>query len=157
MVNFIAWLIAGAVIGSITTLLIRRRRSILPLNIVVGSAGAIIAGYWLLPRLHISTTSLNWPFLLVSLGSTIIPLAVVNFFVREHTVENLEMKAQWYQVHYKIRARWSKFTREDIEQIDGSHDRLIGLIQERYGIDKEEAEDQVQRFLWAAITKGVTP
>jgi uncharacterized membrane protein YeaQ/YmgE (transglycosylase-associated protein family) len=45
-----------------------RRRSILLLNIVVGSVGAFAGGYLLPPMFHINTTSFSLPGLLVSLG-----------------------------------------------------------------------------------------
>jgi uncharacterized membrane protein YeaQ/YmgE (transglycosylase-associated protein family)/uncharacterized protein YjbJ (UPF0337 family) len=157
MVNFIIWLIAGAIIGGLTTLIMRRRRSILLLNIVVGSVGAFAAGFLLLPAFHIDTTGFSWSGLLVSLGGSIFLLAVVNFFVREHTVTNTDIEGQWAQVRDKIHARWDKITDEDIDQINGNHDRFINLIEERYGLAKEDAEVQLQGYLSAVITKASWP
>jgi len=157
MVNFIIWLIAGAVIGGLATLILRRRRSILLLNIVVGSVGALLVGCLLLPVLHIYTTSFSLPGLLVVLGGTIVLLVFVNFFFREHTTTNIVIEGQWNQVHDKIHTRWDKISEEDADQIDGNHDRFINLLEERYGIAKEEADDQLQRFLRAVITKVSRP
>ncbi len=153
MVNFIIWPMAGAIIGGLVTLIMHRRRSILLLNIVVGSVGALVAGYLLSPVFKIDTTSFRWLGLLVSLGGSIALLAVVNFFVREHTVTNMVIKNQWNHVREKIHARWNKITEEEIEQIDGSHDRLVGLIAERYAVTQEEAEVQLQSYLKAVISK----
>jgi len=153
MVNFIIWLIAGAVIGALATLILRRRRSIRLLNIIVGSVGAFVAGYLLSPVFHINTTSFSLPGLLVSLGGAIVLLVVVNFFVREHTVTNTVIEGQWNQVRNKIHARWGKITEKDADRINGNHYRFIDLLEERYGIAKGEAEDQLQRYLRAVITK----
>ena len=153
MVNVIVGLIAGAVIGGLTTLIISRRHPILLLNIVVGSVGAFVAGYLLLPFFHIDTSNFSLPGLLVSLGGSIVLLLVVNFFVREHTMANIDIERQWNQVRNKIHARWSKITDEEADQINGNHDRLINLIVERYSIAKELAEDQLQSFLRAVINK----
>jgi uncharacterized membrane protein YeaQ/YmgE (transglycosylase-associated protein family)/uncharacterized protein YjbJ (UPF0337 family) len=154
MVNFIAWLIAGAVIGGLVTLILRRRHSILLLNIIVGSVGAFLAGYWLSPMFHIITISFSWPGLLLSLVGTIVLLVVFNFLVlREHTVTNTVLERQWNQVREKIHVRWSKITEEDCDQINGNHDRFINLLVERYGFAKGEAEDQLQSYLRAVITK----
>ena len=153
MVNFIIWLIAGAVIGGLATFIMHRRRSILLLNIVVGSVGAFAAGYLLPPVFHINTISFSLPGLLVSLGGTIVLLVVVNFFVREHTVTNTVIEGQWNQVRNKIHARWGKITEEDVDQISGNHNRFVDLIKERYGIAKGEAEDQLQRYSRAVIIK----
>jgi uncharacterized membrane protein YeaQ/YmgE (transglycosylase-associated protein family) len=153
MVNFIVWLIVGAVIGVLATLIMRRRRPILLLNIIVGSVGAIVAGFLLSPLFHISTNSFSLPSLLVAVGGAIILLAVVNFFVREHAVTKIVMKRRWSQVSDRVHVRWDKISEEDIDQINGDHDRFINLLEERYSITGKEAEDQLQRFLMAAIIK----
>jgi uncharacterized membrane protein YeaQ/YmgE (transglycosylase-associated protein family)/uncharacterized protein YjbJ (UPF0337 family) len=153
MVNFIFWLIAGAVVGGMTTVITHRRRSVLLLNIIVGSVGTIVAGTLLLPLLHISTISFNLLGLLVSLGSSIVLLTVVNFLSREHTVTDAVIEAQWYQVRRKIRARWSKITEDDVDQINGNHNRFVNCLEVRYGFAKKEAEDQLQRFFRAVIYK----
>jgi uncharacterized membrane protein YeaQ/YmgE (transglycosylase-associated protein family)/uncharacterized protein YjbJ (UPF0337 family) len=154
MVNYITWLIAGAVIGRLATLVMRRRRSIPLLNIIVGSLGAFLAGYWLSPLFHINTTSFSWLGLLVSLGGTSFLLAVFNFIIfREHTVTNTVIEHQWNRVREKIHVRWGKITEEDCDQIDGNHDRFINLLVERYGIAKTVAEDQLQSYLGAVTIK----
>jgi uncharacterized membrane protein YeaQ/YmgE (transglycosylase-associated protein family)/uncharacterized protein YjbJ (UPF0337 family) len=154
MVNFITWLIAGAVIGWLATSILRRRHSIMLLNIVVGSVGAFLAGYWLSPLFHVTTTSFSWLGLLLSLAGAIILLLAFNFiFVREHTVTDTDLESQWSQVREKIHVRWGKITEEDCNQINGNHDRFIDMLVKRYGFAKEEAEDQLQRYLAAVITK----
>ena len=154
MVNFITWFIAGAVIGGLATRITHRRHSILLLNIIVGSVGAFLAGYWLSPLFHIKTTSFSWPGLLVSLGGTIVLLVVVNFLVvKEHTVTNTVIQSQWNKVREKIHVRWGKISEEDCDRIDGNHDRFVNLIVERYGIAKKEAEVQLQSYLGAVTNK----
>jgi uncharacterized membrane protein YeaQ/YmgE (transglycosylase-associated protein family)/uncharacterized protein YjbJ (UPF0337 family) len=152
MINLVIWIIAGAVIGGLATLVMRRRHPILLLNIILGSVGAVVAGY-LLPRVfHIDTAGFG---LLVSMGGAIFLVVVVNFFVREHTIKDSVFKGQWNQVRDKIHTRWNKITEEDTEQINGDHDRLINLLVERYGIPNKEAEDQYQRYLKVVTTNRV--
>jgi uncharacterized membrane protein YeaQ/YmgE (transglycosylase-associated protein family)/uncharacterized protein YjbJ (UPF0337 family) len=153
MVNSFIWLIAGAVIGWLATLIIRRRHPILLLNIIVGSIGAFLAGYWLAPLFRIKTTSFfSWSGLLVSLAGTIVLLAFFNFVVREHTVTNSDIAGQWNKVRDKIHVRCGKISEQDCDQIDGNHDQLINMIVERYGIANKEAEDQLQSYLRAVVT-----
>ena len=153
MFNLFIWLITGAVIGGLATLITRRRHSILLLNIIVGGIGAFLSVYWLLPLFHINSTSFSLLGLLVPLGGTIIVLGIFNFFVREQTVSNNVIERQWNEVRNKIHVRWGKISEEDVDQISGSHDRFINLIVERYGIAKKEAEDQLQSYLRAVTTK----
>jgi uncharacterized membrane protein YeaQ/YmgE (transglycosylase-associated protein family)/uncharacterized protein YjbJ (UPF0337 family) len=154
MANVIVGLIAGAVLGWLVTIIISRRHSILLLNIFIGSVGALVAGYLLLPFFHIDTSSFSLVGLLVSLVGSLILLAAVNFFFREHTMSNANIESQWDLVHDKIHSRWSKITEEEADQINGDHDQLINLIVERYGITNERAEDQLQSFLRAVTTNA---
>ena len=84
MINFIVWLVVGGIIGWVASQLMGQREGLL-LNIVVGIAGAFIAGYVLTPLLHITTINQNnfsLPALLVSLLGAIGLLAVVSVFRR---------------------------------------------------------------------------
>ncbi|MBN2145834.1 MAG: GlsB/YeaQ/YmgE family stress response membrane protein [Anaerolineales bacterium] len=93
MINFLVWLITGEIIGGLVTLIMRRRRSLLPLNVVVGSVSALVAGYLLFTVDHVNTTSFSWPGLLVSMGGSIALLAIVNLFYKEHTEVEVNYKA----------------------------------------------------------------
>jgi uncharacterized membrane protein YeaQ/YmgE (transglycosylase-associated protein family) len=84
MVNFIVWLIVGAVIGYVATSLMGRREGLL-LNIIVGIVGAFVAGLVLTPYFGIATINQNdfsLPALMVSLLGAVILLAVVNLLTR---------------------------------------------------------------------------
>lgn len=54
-----------------------------------------------------------------------------------------EMKGQWTQAKGHAKQKWGELTDDDLDQVDGKKDVLVGKIQERYGITKEEAERQV--------------
>ena len=54
-----------------------------------------------------------------------------------------QMKGNWNQAKGAIKAKWSDLTDDDLTRIDGEKDKLIGIVQERYGITKEEAERQI--------------
>ena len=82
--NFIIWLIVGAIVGWVATSLMGRRDGLL-MNIIVGIVGAFVAGYVLTPYFGISTINQNnfsLPAMLVSLGGAIILLFVVSLFTR---------------------------------------------------------------------------
>lgn len=57
------------------------------------------------------------------------------------------MEGKWKQVKGSIRERWGRLTDDDLEQIAGKRDQLVGRIQERYGIAKETAAKEVDDFL----------
>lgn len=49
----------------------------------------------------------------------------------------------WKQMQGKARAQWGKLTDDDLEVAAGNRDELIGRVQARYGITKDEASRQV--------------
>jgi uncharacterized membrane protein YeaQ/YmgE (transglycosylase-associated protein family) len=84
MINFIVWLIVGAIIGWLASQLMRTRSGLVQ-NIVVGVVGAFLAGLVLTPLLGIGTINQNdfsLPALLVSLVGAIALLAVVSLVRR---------------------------------------------------------------------------
>jgi uncharacterized protein YjbJ (UPF0337 family) len=50
------------------------------------------------------------------------------------------LKGQWMQVKGKVREQWGKLTDDEIDQMQGNAEMLIGKIQEHYGRSREEAE-----------------
>jgi uncharacterized protein YjbJ (UPF0337 family) len=57
------------------------------------------------------------------------------------------MKGQWMQLKGKIRQQWGKLTDDDVAQMQGNAEQLIGKLQERYGHTREAAEREVDRWL----------
>jgi uncharacterized protein YjbJ (UPF0337 family) len=57
-----------------------------------------------------------------------------------------QIEGQWKQMKGKVKAKWGKLTDDDLTTISGHKDQLVGRIQERYGIQKDEAERQVQEW-----------
>jgi len=57
-----------------------------------------------------------------------------------------QMKGQWMQVKGEIKKQWGKLTDDELDRIAGEKDKLVGKLQEKYGITKEEAERQVRDF-----------
>jgi uncharacterized protein YjbJ (UPF0337 family) len=56
-------------------------------------------------------------------------------------------KGQWTQLKGTIRQQWGKVTDDDLAQIEGNAEQLIGKIQEHYGRTREEAERELDRWL----------
>jgi uncharacterized protein YjbJ (UPF0337 family) len=49
-------------------------------------------------------------------------------------------EGNWKQFKGKIREKWGKLTDDDLDVIAGKRDQLVGKIQERYGVAREQAE-----------------
>lgn len=57
-----------------------------------------------------------------------------------------QIKGNWTQVKGKAQQQWGKLTNDDLDIIEGKREELVGRIQERYGISKEQAEKEVEDF-----------
>jgi uncharacterized protein YjbJ (UPF0337 family) len=58
-----------------------------------------------------------------------------------------QLEGKWKQYKGQIREKWGHLTDDDLQVIAGKRDKLIGRVQERYGIAKERATEQVDAFL----------
>ena len=58
-----------------------------------------------------------------------------------------QLKGMWHQLKGEAKAQWSKLTDDDITRIDGETEKLVGVIQQRYGYGKEKATEEVDRFI----------
>jgi uncharacterized protein YjbJ (UPF0337 family) len=67
-------------------------------------------------------------------------------------------EAKWKQFKGQVKERWGKLTDNDITVINGEIDQLVGKIEERYGIKKEEVEKDVrdwyEKHIVAEKSKG---
>ncbi|MCA9022919.1 MAG: CsbD family protein, partial [Planctomycetaceae bacterium] len=57
-----------------------------------------------------------------------------------------QFAGKWKQIKGQAKQKWGELTDDEIDQIDGKREELVGKVQERYGIAKEEAEKQVTQF-----------
>jgi len=56
------------------------------------------------------------------------------------------LKGQWHQVKGEVKTQWGKLTDSDLDQIAGQSEKLVGVIQERYGYARTRAEKEVSDF-----------
>ncbi|KNZ41218.1 CsbD family protein [Acetobacterium bakii] len=57
-------------------------------------------------------------------------------------------EGKWEQLKGKAQKNWGKLTDDDLDKVKGDAKILAGVIQEKYGISKEEAEKKVDEFKW---------
>jgi len=54
---------------------------------------------------------------------------------------------QWKQMRGELKSWWGKLADDDFERIGGQKDKLIGVVQEKYGYAREKAQQEVERRL----------
>jgi len=56
------------------------------------------------------------------------------------------IEGKWKQLRGEAQSQWGKLTEDEIDQVAGDREKLAGLLQERYGIARAEAERQIDEF-----------
>ena len=64
-----------------------------------------------------------------------------------------QIEGKWKQVKGIVKQKWGKLTDDDLDVIAGSRDQLVGKIQERYGIGKETAEQEVDSWSFPPVSE----
>jgi len=57
-----------------------------------------------------------------------------------------QIAGNWKQVKGVVKKKWGKLTDDDVDVIAGKRDILLGKIQERHGIAREEAEKELKAW-----------
>lgn len=53
------------------------------------------------------------------------------------------LKGEWNQMKGSVKQKWGELTDDDLDYIEGSRDKLVGRLQERYGHAQDQAERDV--------------
>jgi len=57
-----------------------------------------------------------------------------------------EIQRSWGALKGLIQSYWERLSMEDVDRIDGCRTRLAALLQERYGLSDDEANEQINDF-----------
>jgi uncharacterized protein YjbJ (UPF0337 family) len=58
-----------------------------------------------------------------------------------------QIQGNWMKAKGTVRQKWGKLTDDDLTLIDGKREELAGRLQERYGIEKERAEREIDDWM----------
>jgi uncharacterized protein YjbJ (UPF0337 family) len=56
-----------------------------------------------------------------------------------------ELQGNWKQLRGQVKEWWGQLTDDDLDQISGKRDKLVGMLQERYGFSRDRAEQEVNK------------
>ena len=57
------------------------------------------------------------------------------------------LKGKWREIKGGIKQKWGKLTDDDLAQVEGKEEQLLGLLQKRYGYAREKAEQEYKEFI----------
>jgi uncharacterized protein YjbJ (UPF0337 family) len=57
-----------------------------------------------------------------------------------------QVEGNWTRLRAKVEQKWTKLTDDDLDLIDGKREELVGKLQERLGVARDQAERQVDEL-----------
>lgn len=57
-----------------------------------------------------------------------------------------QIEGNWKQFAGKAQAKWGEITEDEMHKTEGRREEMIGLVQERYGDSRAEAERKVDEW-----------
>ena len=57
-----------------------------------------------------------------------------------------QVEGKWKQVKGSLKERWGKLTDDDLDKLAGKRDQLVGKMQGRYGVSREEADRRLEEW-----------
>lgn len=57
------------------------------------------------------------------------------------------LKGQWKEIKGRIKEWWGELTEDDVNRVDGNREKLVGILQQKYGYAKDRALGEISRRL----------
>ena len=57
------------------------------------------------------------------------------------------LEGKWKQMKGDVKEWWGELTDDEIDQVGGKKDQLVGKLQEKYGWEKAKAENEIEKRL----------
>lgn len=61
-------------------------------------------------------------------------------------MSNTNMEANWKILKGKVKTQWGKLTDDELDEINGRREELVGTLQKKYGKKRDEIEKEVSSF-----------
>lgn len=57
------------------------------------------------------------------------------------------LKGKWHELKGGVKEKWGKLTDDDLTTVEGKSEKLMGLLQTKYGYTKDKAEEEYTSFI----------
>jgi uncharacterized protein YjbJ (UPF0337 family) len=57
------------------------------------------------------------------------------------------LKGKWKEMKGAIKEKWGKLTDDDLTEMEGKEEKLLGLLQKRYGYTEDKARKEYNDFI----------
>jgi len=56
-------------------------------------------------------------------------------------------KGKWKELKGRVKAKWGNLTDDDVTKIEGQSEKLVGILQTKYGYSKDKAQEEYNQFM----------
>ncbi len=57
------------------------------------------------------------------------------------------IQGKWKEIKGQVKQQWGELTEDDVSKMKGSFEELQGILQKKYGYDKERSEKEIDIFV----------
>ena len=56
-------------------------------------------------------------------------------------------KGKWKEIKGSVKAKWGNLTDDDVTKVEGQSEKLVGILQKKYGYSKDKAQEEYNQFM----------
>ncbi len=56
-------------------------------------------------------------------------------------------KGKWKELKGSVKDKWGKLTDDDVTKVEGQSEKLVGILQKKYGYSKDKAQEEYNQFM----------
>ena len=56
-------------------------------------------------------------------------------------------KGKWKELKGRVKEKWGDLTDDDVTAVEGKKEKLVGILQVKYGYSKDEAQEEYNKFM----------
>jgi uncharacterized protein YjbJ (UPF0337 family) len=57
------------------------------------------------------------------------------------------LKGKWHELKGDVKIKWGKLTDDDLTVVNGNAEKLLGILQTKYGLSKEKVQAEYNEFI----------
>ena len=57
------------------------------------------------------------------------------------------LQGKWHEFKWRVKGQWGKLTDDDVAKLTGKQEELSGVLQQRYGYAKAQADAEINKWL----------
>jgi len=57
------------------------------------------------------------------------------------------LKGKWKELKGSVKEKWGVLTDDDVTEVAGKTEKLVGILQEKYGYSKDKAQEEYNKFM----------